>query len=372
MWIAYFAIAYAIFAGLFLFLVICGQNPAFAGSIVEKAAVFVTGGCCDVLLAGVETICGRQAARGAEAYLESLCFSRNPFLAGIYLVMVAAVYYLYNARVFGILPTTVTPLWHKYTGTLSTALCIFFWIVVCCSDPGKVTSNNHSEWLARDGSGDRLYAAGECRTCKYTKPARSKHCPACNVCVARHDHHCGWVNNCIGAANLRWFLAFLLSNVVMMWYGSALAAAAVWGRLADIGFLHRPYKMPHSGEVIVLKYRPWYTFKLGLRIYPTAVALSIFLLLSGLVLFGFFTFHAWSASIGLTKHDRLKRSRANQALREQNQQQEGQSPSMVPLKVSYSRGFWRNWLEVLLPSSIRPAEGLLSASNMGTPANKDK
>lgn len=69
--------------------------------------------------------------------------------------------------------------------------------------------------------------------------------------------------------------------------------------------------------MVILRYRPWYTFKLGLRIFPTAVALSIFLLLSGLVLFGFFASHAWSASVGLTKHDRVKQFRLNKALTEQ-------------------------------------------------------
>nr|POE64936.1 palmitoyltransferase swf1 [Quercus suber] len=61
-----------------------------------------------------------------------------------------------------------------------------------------------------------------CRTCNFTKPARSKHCSLCNVCVAACDHHCPWIHNCVGRGNYRYFLGLLLSLGFLQLYGSYL------------------------------------------------------------------------------------------------------------------------------------------------------
>lgn len=69
-----------------------------------------------------------------------------------------------------------------------------------------------------------LYRPGQtCRTCNFFKPARSKHCSVCNVCVAKHDHHCVWIMNCVGRDNISHFLSMLMSLSFLLTYGAYMA-----------------------------------------------------------------------------------------------------------------------------------------------------
>lgn len=106
---------------------------------------------------------------------------------------------------------------------------------------GTVTKKKISGQLHIYPYDRRLFHPGvSCPTCHLLKPARSKHCSedtcallwwwiieetfyhpllcvsgVCNRCVQRFDHHCVWVNNCIGGQNTRYFLLYLSSVCAM-------------------------------------------------------------------------------------------------------------------------------------------------------------
>jgi hypothetical protein len=62
-----------------------------------------------------------------------------------------------------------------------------------------------------------------CPDCVVKKTDTSKHCLICDTCIEGFDHHCYWVNNCIGKRNLHLFIAFIVFTIGNIFYNMAIS-----------------------------------------------------------------------------------------------------------------------------------------------------
>jgi len=56
----------------------------------------------------------------------------------------------------------------------------------------------------------------KCSACSSRVNKLSRHCLICDKCVVDYDHHCKWLNNCVGQANYRPFLCLLGSAALLI------------------------------------------------------------------------------------------------------------------------------------------------------------
>lgn len=66
-----------------------------------------------------------------------------------------------------------------------------------------------------------------CTKCNCVKPPRSHHCSICRRCVMGMDHHCPWMNNCIGIRNHKSFMLFCLYTSLCSFYAVLRAAIEI-------------------------------------------------------------------------------------------------------------------------------------------------
>ncbi|PWY79445.1 zf-DHHC-domain-containing protein [Aspergillus sclerotioniger CBS 115572] len=77
-----------------------------------------------------------------------------------------------------------------------------------------------------------------CKTCCIWRPPRCYHCRVCDNCVETLDHHCVWLNNCVGRRNYRYFFTFVASSTLLALFllGASLAHILVYRSREHVSF----------------------------------------------------------------------------------------------------------------------------------------
>ncbi|PIK38014.1 putative palmitoyltransferase ZDHHC23 isoform X2 [Apostichopus japonicus] len=68
-----------------------------------------------------------------------------------------------------------------------------------------------------------------CQVCQIPRPPRAGHCRICSSCFPRLDHHCVWLDCCIGRENHRSFILCLLVFILGCLWGSLRVIVILFG-----------------------------------------------------------------------------------------------------------------------------------------------
>ncbi|KAF1918444.1 DHHC palmitoyltransferase-domain-containing protein [Ampelomyces quisqualis] len=198
---------------------------------------------------------------------------------------------------------------HAWTGKLSSALGVFFYLMLNWSyttavftDPGSPLARNHgySHLPAQEGGAPQYTSftvkASDggvrfCNKCQSRKPDRAHHCSTCKRCVLKMDHHCPWLATCVGLRNYKAFLLFLLYLTVFCWISFAASATWVWTEILSDGQYQESF-MPVN-----------------------YVLLAVLSGIIGIVITGFTAWHLWLVCKGQTTIESLEKTRYLSPLR---------------------------------------------------------
>ena len=188
--------------------------------------------------------------------------------------------------------------------------------ILSVSDPGIITPQNHEKHLQLFPYDNIIFTPGVlCPTCNFTKPARSKHCSACNVCVARHDHHCVWIGNCVGYSNTDLFVLFLVVNTSLLAYGAYLHYLIFSHRVAQIRLLQRQTIASFGSALHYVRLRStsqlWWSAIIEAEL---GGALFLICIMICIVTTAFLLHHLWLLSSGTTTNESFKWADVKDAL----------------------------------------------------------
>jgi hypothetical protein len=187
---------------------------------------------------------GWLAAAGG-AVREYVFYSRNPIFQGFYCLLIFGSYAVFLSTSLRFIPGPYIGVYHVPLSFGMVALTLYLYISVCRSDPGLITPESAAFYENLHPYDHKLFRPGSppCDVCLVPRVARSMHCMVCRRCVARMDHHCVWINNCVGYGNQARFFSFLVSTAALCFYCAWGCVAILYGFISEQKMLEPRFEL---------------------------------------------------------------------------------------------------------------------------------
>ena len=237
-------------AGFLLYVCMFGASSSgVIGTLHDQ----LTG--CYCLRPLLRLCCGPRCTRFWRQVEHTCCWRPNPLLQLFYLALMAGGFTLYALHSLPLIGGANQRLayWHRYTSYATMVGGVLIFVAASFADPGVVTAASLHRF-SRVPYDNVLYEPRMCRTCNIPRPARSKHCVICNRCVSRFDHHCPWLNSCVGERNYRYFLLFLAYHSYLCFYAAYQHVMMVMHLAIDVHRLPEAYYLDEAGQPQTISY----------------------------------------------------------------------------------------------------------------------
>eukprot|EP00315_Gephyrocapsa_oceanica_P032215 CAMPEP_0185413650 /NCGR_PEP_ID=MMETSP1365-20130426/5174_1 /TAXON_ID=38817 /ORGANISM="Gephyrocapsa oceanica, Strain RCC1303" /LENGTH=388 /DNA_ID=CAMNT_0028016531 /DNA_START=35 /DNA_END=1201 /DNA_ORIENTATION=- len=302
---------------------------------------------------------GRRCARFLASTEEVCCGRPNPLLQLFYLSLVLGGFYLFLLSTRQYMDNPRLAHYHSYAPYPAVGVAIATFVAASFSDPGTITPANLHRF-SREPFDGVLYRPKMCPSCMLPRPARSKHCSICNKCVSRFDHHCPWINTCVGERNYRWFLLFLLYHAMLCFYSAFLHGTILAFLAYDHHRLHEAYYIDAQGQHQAVTWSQ--ALQYLMLHHQMVIAVGAFCLVIAIALLGFWGYHLWLVRCGTTTNESFKWADVVSSLA----RQQGVPRRLAKLPLNrYNLGFVQNVACVVCPLSSRPADGFAPAREAG-------
>jgi len=154
-------------------------------------------------------------------------FVRDPCgVACLIFTYLAIIYADYVVIRWIVLHTQYNSLWGTFNAVVFNTLLLMSSIAhfkAVFSDPGIIPlPMNRIDFSDMHSDGCNNIDWTICTRCETYRPPRAHHCRICKRCIRRMDHHCPWINNCVGERNQKYFIQFLLYIGILAIYSIAL------------------------------------------------------------------------------------------------------------------------------------------------------